>query len=168
MMGPRKKAIVVETRPAVGKPWTPSREKMRAWFRLRQSAESIAESKSLDDDDRAWIANILTSLSAGMDVRPMFLDPPSRGRSESANDREFWIAVDALFEFKVTGKKGKTLWGELAKRWGIPDGSIKNAIGRQRLYAADMFANLPGDSTQNIEYLRKILPDFIEKHKKSP
>jgi hypothetical protein len=143
------------------------REKMKAWLRLHQCIELIGDSEPVPEDDLVWIADILQNLRCGIDMRPMFLDSPTRGRSETANDREFWMAIDALFEFVTTGNKGKALWGALAKRWGGADGSIRNAIARRRLDAEDMFANLPWDHAQNIEHLRKILPDIIDKHKNS-
>lgn len=117
-------------------------ERAFQYKRLQECAETLAKGDNLDGEDAVWLAGILETIGRGEDVRNLFFAKTRRGRPTTSDTREFWMTVEARAETATTGKRGKALWAMLGKKWGCSDGSVKNAIARNRSTADAMIESI--------------------------
>jgi hypothetical protein len=129
--------------------------------RLEACTETLAAGDCLDIADSHWVAAVLQSILSGEDVRFHFYSRAAAGRPAASEAWEFWMTVQALRITATSGKKGKALWAMLGEKWGFSDGSVKNAITRQR-----DIAQITVDALGWEEALKKARAAHI-KHKKS-
>jgi hypothetical protein len=148
------------------KPWRePKGEKFSKWARLVKCAATLQQREALAPDDAVWLGALLWSLIAGDDIRPIVLDPPTRGRKPKHGDDEadgnLWIAADALIASAETKIKGKALYGMLAEKWGYSDGTLRNLIARYREPASVLI-----DDTDRQE-LKGYISKYLAEHNNS-